>query len=123
VEQLHADALELQKSVDGALGKIGYEKLQARKAELDKLAADPDLWQDNEQAQGVLREQASLEKRLSPWRAVRQGVEDVLELSEMGDTTLLDDLSIQLRSVNHQFTELKEELKFSGPVKKLASRA
>jgi peptide chain release factor 2 len=115
VDQLHTNALELQKSVDDAMSKIGYEKLQARKAELDKRAADPGLWQDNEQAQTLLREQATLEKRLSPWRAVRQGIADVLELSEMGDTTLLDDLSMQFDSIKNQFTELKEELKFSGP--------
>jgi len=115
MEQLHSEALELQKQVAGALDRIGFAKLEQRKAELDQQASSPDLWQDNDRAQKVLREQSALEKRLAPWRAVRQSVADVLELLDMQDPALSDDLAKQLASARTAFDELKEELKLGGP--------
>ena len=115
MDQLQADARELQQDVSDALARIGIEKLEARKAELDTLAADPDLWQDAAQAQSVLREQSALDKRLSPWQSIRQSVADVLELAELQDASLTNDLERQLNSTRAAFAELKEELKFSGP--------
>jgi len=115
MDQLQADAHELQQDVSDALARIGIEKLEARKAELDALAADPDLWQDAAQAQSVLREQSALDKRLSPWQSIRQSVADVLELAELQDASLTNDLERQLGDTRAAFAELKEELKFSGP--------
>lgn len=115
MEQLHAQAIELQTQVAEALSRIGFEKLEQRKTELDALAADPELWQDAEKAQGVMRDQAALEKRLSPWRVVSQSVADVLELADMKDPSITEDLTSQLAAATTQFAELKEELKFNGP--------
>ncbi|MEJ0073734.1 MAG: peptide chain release factor 2 [Candidatus Saccharibacteria bacterium] len=112
---LHGDALELQNQVVDAMARIGFEKLDERKRELDRQAADPDLWKDADKAQSVLREQSALDKRLAPWRIVRQSVADVLELSDMKDDSLSADLAEQLDAARVQFDGLKEELKFAGP--------
>ncbi len=97
------------------MARIGFEKLDERKRELDRQAADPDLWKDADKAQSVLREQSALDKRLAPWRIVRQSVADVLELSDMKDDSLSADLAEQLDAARVQFDGLKEELKFAGP--------
>lgn len=115
MEQLHARALELQAPVLDALARIGFEKLAERKREVDAAAQAPDLWQDNERAQTVLREQAGLEKRLAPWRELKKSVDDVIELSGLADDSLREELTAQLQSAAKQFELLKEELKFSGP--------
>ncbi len=115
MERLHAEAVVLQQQVNDALMRIGFEKLEQRKAELDAAASDPSLWQDADKAQGLLREQAALDKRLAPWQTIRQSLGDVIELSELGDASLTKDLTAQLAAVEMQFTDLKEELKFSGP--------
>ena len=112
---MHSEAVALQGQVDDALRRIGYNVLQMRKTELDRQAQDPALWQDNDQAQKILREQAALEKRLAPWSALRESVSDTVELSATGDASLADDLKTQLGTAGQQFAELKEELKFSGP--------
>lgn len=115
MEQLHAEAQELQKAIADALARIGFDALQARKSELDTQAVDPNLWQDTDKAQTVMRDQAALEKRLQPWIQVRTMAADVVELSATGDTSLQQDLTEQLQSAKAQFEQLKEELKFSGP--------
>jgi peptide chain release factor 2 len=115
VEQLHVEALELQKQVSDALTRIKITNLERRKQEVDRQAEQPDLWQDNVHAQSVLREQAALEKRLAPWQDMRQSVADIVELSALSDTSLMLDLTEQLEIAKKQFSDLKEELKFSGP--------
>lgn len=115
MEQLQADALALQELVEAALSRIGYEKLMQRKNELDRAAGQPDLWNDNAKAQSILREQANLDKRIGPWRDIKQQVADVVELTAMDDSSLSADLSTQLADVEGKFSDLKEELKFSGP--------
>jgi len=115
MEQLHSEALGLQQQVSDALIRIGFEKLESRKADLDDQANQPNLWQDNEKAQNVLREQSNLEKRLTPWRTLKQSVADVVELLAMNDASLESDLLKQLAAAQAQFTQLKEELKFGGP--------
>jgi len=112
---IHSQALELQALVADALMRIDFEGLEARRSELDTAASAPDLWQDNERAQKVLREQAALEKRIAPWRELKQLVSDVVELSGMNDASLEEDLSKQLKAAQQRFTDLKEELKFNGP--------
>jgi peptide chain release factor 2 len=115
VEPLHNEALGLQKDLNEALKRIGFIALETRKDQLDTQAAQPDLWQDADAAQHVLREQAALERRLNPWREVRQSLDDVVELSEMDDASLGSDLAQQLKIAQQKFIELKEELKFGGP--------
>lgn len=115
MDPLQSRAQELQKQIVEALKQIGFEKLEQHKRELDTQVADPKLWQHAESAQKLMREQATLEKRLNPWRAMRQSAADVLELLEMHDTSLSADLERQLQTAEAQFAELKEELKFNGP--------
>lgn len=115
MDQLQASARTLQSEVRDALARIGYERLVARKKELDEQSAQPNLWQDAAQAQNVLREQSGLEKRLAPWRELTQSVSDVIELAELDDKSLAGDLQTQLEAAERRFSELKEELKFSGP--------
>lgn len=115
MDDIHASAGILQQALADALGRIGFEDLGARQNELDGQASSPDLWQNAEHAQAVLREQAQLEKRLAPWRELRRSVSDILELSATGDPSLEADLHEQLETAQKQFDELKDELKFAGP--------
>ncbi len=101
--------------VADALTRIGFEKLEARQREVNAEAAAPDLWQDNERAQAVVREQAVLEKRITPWRELKQNISDVVELSGLEDEALRADLEVQLQNSVQGFAALKEELKFNGP--------
>jgi peptide chain release factor 2 len=103
MDQLHADALELQKSLNDALTRIGIDKLELRKAEIDKEADDPNLWQDNEHAQKVKREQASLDARLNPWRDIQSRLKTVLELLELNDESIESDIGKDLEDVKESF--------------------
>ncbi len=115
MEQLIAKAQALRTALDDALTRINYTKLQEK---LDGLVAQtmaPDFWNDSDHAQSVSREQAALERRLAPWRGLDKLLHDTSELIALGDSALAADLLVQLDTVEEQFAELKEELKFAGP--------
>jgi peptide chain release factor 2 len=62
--------------VDGKKRKI---------AELEARAGEPDFWNDNEKAQGVLKEQARLKSTVDEWEAQMRVVEDARVLLDLAD--------------------------------------
>lgn len=114
MEQLQKKAQDLQVEIEDALVRIDFEALQTRKATVDLEAKNPDLWQDNEHAQRVVREQSALEKRLQPWESVQRNIKESIELIGLGDASLQADIDQQVNEIMTQFIALKEELKFNG---------
>jgi peptide chain release factor 2 len=115
MEQLHAEAVALESQLNDALARIGFDGLEQRKAEVDAAAADPNLWQDTDKAQGVMREQAALAARLEPWQQIRSRLSADIELAELGDDSVKSDIEHDLRELQALFEAQKEELKFGAP--------
>ncbi len=115
MDELQQQATDLQAAVADALVRIGFEKLLERKTALSEQTSAPDFWNDPEAAQRVAKEQAALEKRIQPWADLQQNVADAVELLALGDKTIEAEVASQVKKAEATFTELKEELKFSGP--------
>jgi len=115
MDSLQNDASVLQAELDQALERIGFEKLDAEETSLHKATEAADFWQDTDRAQTISKQQSKLERRLKPWRDLRQDTIDLVEMIGLGDDTLQEDLSLQLDDLYARFVRLKEELKLSGP--------
>jgi peptide chain release factor 2 len=115
MEQLRTEALALKRQLDDALIRIGFTKLELRKAEVDAEANDPNLWQDNQHAQTVMREQAGLDARLKPWREIQSRLTADFELLDMNDVSVRADIEKDLNELGGLIDVRKEELKFNGP--------
>ncbi|HEY8564918.1 MAG TPA: peptide chain release factor 2 [Beijerinckiaceae bacterium] len=83
---------EIESLVDAAKQSIGllrrhldYDKAQTRLAELNARAEDPDLWNDQEAAQKVMRERTDLEDQISSIRRLEQELDDAATLIELGE--------------------------------------
>src|SRR6185436_3834124 len=113
MDSLQNDASVLQAELDQALERIGFEKLDAEETSLHKAMEAPDFWQDTDRAQTISKQQSKLERRLKPWRDLRQDAIDLVEMIGLGDDTLQEDLSLQLDDLYARFVRLKEELKLS----------
>ncbi len=59
--------------------------MEARRAELERAAAQPDLWEQRERAQKVLREKNSLERELALYRDLDTAFEDAQVLLELAE--------------------------------------
>jgi peptide chain release factor 2 len=86
---------------------------------LDAQAADPNLWNDPERAQSVLKSLADLRADLAPWQEVREqldeatGLLDLMEGEE--DSEVLADVMDSVRDVRTRLDKLEFQLTLSGP--------
>jgi peptide chain release factor 2 len=115
MDNLISDINTLQGELDQALAKLKFAEHDAEEKKLSQQMAAPDFWQDTQNAQIVSQQQSKLEKRLQPWRGLKSGVDDALELAALNDSSLQADLQMQLEQLQQQFDVLKEDLKLSGP--------
>lgn len=66
-------------------GIFDWENSLLRLEELDSLAADPNLWNDPDKAQKLMREKTKLEQNIGSVRKVENELRDTLGLIEMGE--------------------------------------
>jgi peptide chain release factor 2 len=66
-------------------GIFDWDRSLERLEELNQLAEDPDLWQDQERAQKVMRDRTQLEKSINRVREIETELEDSLGLVELGE--------------------------------------
>ncbi|HEY1835448.1 MAG TPA: peptide chain release factor 2 [Candidatus Saccharimonadales bacterium] len=114
MDELQTKAKTLQAEVATALERLDFAKLDEEERRLREQMAAPDFWQDTSKAQAVSKQQASLERRLRPWRDLRKDLGELAELAALGDKSLADDLHTQLGLLEKHFAELKNDLKFTG---------
>jgi peptide chain release factor 2 len=110
------DALTtLQADVAAAMKALGYDALQHRLTTLQTQMEAPDMWSNQSQAKAITTEHARLAKRLAPWQALAQSVDDMVDLALLNDASIAAELEAQYQSAQQAFTVLKDELKFGGP--------
>jgi peptide chain release factor 2 len=76
---------KIRKSLDLLGQRMGVETAQHRLEEFNARVEDPDLWNDPERAQKLMRERQSWSTRSAPTRRSRPGSTDNSELIEMGE--------------------------------------
>ncbi|MCB9637570.1 MAG: peptide chain release factor 2 [Myxococcales bacterium] len=90
-----------------------------RLVKLDQVSADPDLWDDQERAQKVLRERSNLTAFVERFQKVQGGIDDaeaLLELSDGGelDSDMLSDVSVELASAEKLVEQMEFERMLGG---------
>lgn len=114
MQELEAKATQLHDHIAAALTRLHFDELLAQKQRLDTEVAAPGFWDDPQKAQNVVKQQAKLERRISPWADLKKNTDDLLELIGMGDSSMQEDLQEQLQQTDEQFQALKDELKLAG---------
>ncbi len=115
MQELQKHAEELRKAVNEAVLTIGIEDQKKKLLAIEKQTQDPGFWSDSTKAQAIMKAQADLQTRISPWESLQDGLVELLDLIELGDSSLEDDLTKQLSQLQKQFDNQKTELQFSGP--------
>jgi peptide chain release factor 2 len=83
-------------------------------AELQKQAEDPDLWQDPESAQRLMRDISNLKEEVEEWQALRENIKDTLELAQLGDESILSDLENETVIIEEDVAQREFEAMLSG---------
>lgn len=114
MQELLKQASELQSAIRDALKAIGIDTLETELKKVTEQVSDPALWQDQANAQKLMKQQSSLQTRIKTWRDIEQATSDIFELAKSGDTSLEKDLKTQLTITQAKYYKLKKELLFSG---------
>jgi peptide chain release factor 2 len=115
MEELKKRAKTLNAEIAEALARL---KIIEQQGELDRLREHmerPDFWADSQKAQTTAKRESDLAKRIEPWIRLKRSSDDLKEIAELGDESITLDLASQLDEAERQYSELKRELRFSGP--------
>lgn len=112
---MDTQAKDLQAEINTAFNRLDIAKLVTEAENLRQESSSQHFWDDSSHAQEVMKQLSKLETRTAPWMKLESGVNDLVELSQANDPTLVAELEAQKQSLQTQFQALKEELKFSGP--------
>ncbi|MEJ0077188.1 MAG: peptide chain release factor 2 [Alphaproteobacteria bacterium] len=83
--EIQAIVEEIEQSVGLLRRHLDVDKAQRRLEELNGLAEDPNLWNDNQRAQRVMQERTALEDQLTSIGRIERELDDQQMLIEMGE--------------------------------------
>ena len=75
----------IRKSLTLLAQRLDVETADHRLEEFNALTEDPNLWNDPERAQKLMRERQSLVDALATYTGIKQDLDDNIELIEMGE--------------------------------------
>lgn len=93
-------------------GVFDIASKEKRAAELDIVTASSEFWQDQEKAQTILKERASLTDVITQWKKHLKGLEDAqvfLELAEAGDEEATAEVEKQLSALEQEVRQAEME--------------
>ena len=102
--QNNAEAIE--KSLALLRQRIGWEDVEHRLEEFNALTEDPDLWNDPDKAQKLMRERQSLMDAHEKCTSMMQELSDQIELIEMGEAEGDDEIVAEAEAA---LTDLREK--------------
>jgi peptide chain release factor 2 len=82
--------------------------------DLQKKAEDPDLWQDPEAAQKLMKKISTLKEEVSEWQILRQSIADTLELAQLEDQSLISEIENETAKLENEVNKREFEAKLSG---------
>ena len=85
-------AAEVNKSLDLLAQRMDYETAPHRLEEFNAMSEAPDLWDDPDKAQKLMRERQQLVDAMDGYTSIKQDLADNIELIELGE--MEDDQSV-----------------------------
>jgi peptide chain release factor 2 len=112
------DIAEEIKSLDATLTGIetvlDLDGLRRRAAELEREATDPELWSDQDRAQGVTRRLAAVRGDLARVEGLRRRLDDLVAALDLGDDDLLAEAQADLPALSRDIAALEVRTLLSG---------
>jgi peptide chain release factor 2 len=82
--------------------------------ELEEISQGPDLWNDPERAQRVMKQLSDLKAEIDEWRGLSRRVNDALELAALEDESLREDLQKETDALESELSKKELRAMLSG---------
>ncbi|MGV6838703.1 MAG: peptide chain release factor 2 [Planktomarina sp.] len=83
--ELNSVVEAIEKSLALLAQRMDYETAAYRMEEFNAMIEDPDLWNDQERAQKLMRDRQALMDKVKTYEAIKQELSDTQELIELGE--------------------------------------
>lgn len=105
---------ELRTQVDAALTRLRMSEKEAQVADFEEQLATSEIWHNPTYAQDLSKQLAGLKRLVDPWLTLKAQADDLLELMDLGDDTLLGEFEGQIIAMEKEFETLRKDLLFDG---------
>ncbi|MCP4394648.1 MAG: peptide chain release factor 2 [Alphaproteobacteria bacterium] len=105
-------ASEIKQSLELLRRHLDWDNALRRLDELNALAEDPNLWNDQSKAQKLMQERTHLDGAINDCKLLSQDLDDTLEMIELGEIEGDDDIVVEAESHMHEIKAIaaKKEL-------------
>jgi peptide chain release factor 2 len=129
MQPLRQKLADLSIKLDAAYERLHIEPKERELSALDTQLAEPDVWRDPAHAEALSKQAASIRAVIEPWQVLFTQVADSAELLELGDESMLPELTEQVDHLEEEYQRLKKDLLFQeefddhGAILKLSAGA
>jgi peptide chain release factor 2 len=104
----------LRQSIAAAYEQLAIDDKAAQLSGGEVELASPEIWNNPSYAQEKSKQVAALQAMVEPWYVLRSQADDMRELMELGDDSLLGEFDMQVAALENELQERKKELLFNG---------
>jgi len=104
----------LRPQIDAAFARLKIEEKQDEVERLDRLMATPEIWNNPSDAQAKNIQLAALRSAVEPWVTLRAQADDLLEMMDLDDDSLLGEFEGQILAMEQEYERLRKDLLFDG---------
>lgn len=115
LDSIKQELRSLRLDFESAFTQIDGQSLIIKSEALKAQMESQDFWVNSSNAAEISKQSAKLESRLQPWLEVKRLLEEAEELISIADEAMLEEVAGQVSRLELAFTELKNQLKLSGP--------
>ncbi len=111
---------EINNSLDLLRQRMDWETAEHRLEEFNAMSEDPNLWDDPEKAQKLMRERQALVDSMDDYKGLTQDLEDNIELIELGemedDTEVVSEAENAIKMLHKTAAQKEVEALLNGEV-------
>jgi peptide chain release factor 2 len=104
----------LRQSIATAYDQLAIDDKAVQLAKSETEMASPEIWNNPAYAQEKSKQVAALQAMVQPWYVLRSQADDMRDLMELGDDSLLPEFETQISALESELAERKKELLFNG---------
>src|SRR5690606_12608764 len=105
---------DLRPQIESALDRLDIDDKKKQIKELELVLSSSEVWNDPDDAQGKSKKLAVLKSVVDPWETLRAQVQDIYELMELGDDSLIQEFDGQIAALENEYDRLRKDLLFDG---------
>lgn len=105
---------DLRPQIDAALARLHIEDRQAQILDIEAQLSTSEIWHNPQHAQDISRQLSALKKMVDPWLTLKAQADDMLELMDIGDDSLLAEFEGQISAFETEYQKLRKDLLFDG---------